>query len=147
MLRNLSFRPDTSLSTSFNHLSSLNSAMLFRRGEIASTSCLHCARDNDRYTECVRIRSRDEGSFPDDFFSDAYASCLLNFTTSYSHSKFHLDFCSLRALIEIVSRHKLRVSPQLFPRCVHCALVEFHESIYDLTSLGIVSASRQLRRC
>lgn len=83
VLRNLSFRPDASLPAPFDHQSLLNSTMLFRRGEIAATSCLHCARGNDRYIECVRIRPRDGAPFLD-FFFGACANCLPNSATSCS---------------------------------------------------------------
>ena len=62
-LRELSFRTRTSLPDPIRQPSSLASAMPSCRGDIASTSCLHCARDNGRFTDCVRICPNRSASF------------------------------------------------------------------------------------
>ena len=66
--------------------------MICRRADIASTLCLHCARGNRRFTDCVRIRPRRSGAFPDDFFNGACANYLPSAATTCSLGKLTPSF-------------------------------------------------------
>ena len=61
----LEFRDTSkSLPPHFGHSSSLNSAILYRRGVVETPGCTNYRRGNGRYSQCVRLPAEDLEAFP-----------------------------------------------------------------------------------
>ena len=86
LVRPLEFRVNVSLPPPHRHLTSVFSAMIYRRGTVSVTSCRHCAIGNGRYPECVRILERDMTAY-EEFLSGACANGLPMAATRCTPSK------------------------------------------------------------
>ena len=97
VLRPLNIRPANLQPEPMKHQPSLVSALPYRCGEVAATVCLHCARDNDRYLDCVSLLTsrRADEPFLDDLFHCACANCLSISTTSSLYQRRQLLFSCL----------------------------------------------------
>ena len=78
VVRDLEFRPNVVLPDPWTHSTSVGSAILFRRGAVASEPCTNCARGNGRFPLCVHIEPDKKAVFPKEPYHGTCANCLSN---------------------------------------------------------------------